>query len=1127
MRIYTGRSQWLEHAMIDTLRSAMAERFDVHIVVVPKQLTLQTERTLLDALGLSGSFALQVLSPERLCQRVFEAAGSPEGARVDERGRVMLARAAIRDSAEHLKLYRGAERRRGFADRCARQLELLRQAGLTPKALRTCAGKADGLLAMKLSDLSTILEAYESMIEDRFQDGESELRDAAALATGAEFLRGADVTFYGFDLTPPSLHRLMAAVAGCCAETRLFLPLETDETARDLDVFEPMTRCFKRLQKACEAAGVSFEQVTVLPWERAAGRAHCLGVDAPTQAPELARLARELYAYPAEADASGRSPKRVQLAATRNPREECMFAAALCRRLAVRNQWRWSDFLILCPDPEGYHQTLRDAFRMYGVPVFLSSSRPAARHALAECLISALRMIEGRPDPEDALALLRTGYMPLSPDEADRLANHMTKYGIRPYALLRPLRRGTEAELTALEPVRERFARPLQTLRQRLRRADGLKGQLTAVYGFLEDIDSPGAMQARLDALIAAGLRESAGEEAQVWNRLVGALDQMAALMGEPPLPLEELRRTLSESLEAAVIKPLPQADDAVYVQPADRQPAGHPRALIVIGQTDRTGTDPDGLFNAAQLRAVSDMTDAYLGPDDAELSMLRRFYMKCALEAASDYVCVTWPLSGMDNSAQHPGRLPAMIREIVPELSARGGITGDSGVQWMLRASPLAAMGYGAQALSAQAEGATGEAWDVAALAGLATLSGERPELQRGFEQLEAALRHGEAADSLNPRTARRLYGELRRQSITRLERYAQCPYAYFVQYGLRPERLEPFELNARDEGAFFHEAVHEFLLESMDDLNRISTDEAGTRMERIAARLLDQMAGQGPLGDSAVALAERRRLSATAVACAGVLTEHMRGSRFAPAALETDFGKEDGPARLTIDGGADACVLEGRIDRVDTWAEGGYLRVIDYKRGGRALELDGVYHGLSLQLPVYLAAAMRRRNAQSAGVFYFPLDEGIMTLQSTSAAEVEAERRKAFRMNGLAIDDPEVLAAQSPDYPQVLNVRVNRDGSLAKGTLATDRQGFEALTAHALDTAGKLLGDIRGGNAAIAPSEFRTRTPCTWCELRSACLFDPRLDAGCVRRFPTLRPDAVMKRIKLEETSTRDKED
>ena len=142
MRIYTGRNHLLFPALAMLLgRARQAGTAEVHIIVVPKQLTLQTERDLLAALGLKGSFDLQVLSPERLCARIFEAAGQPEGVRVDERGRVMLVRRAVEAAGDRLRVYRNLNHRRGFADRCARQLELIRQAGLGPERLRFCAGR--------------------------------------------------------------------------------------------------------------------------------------------------------------------------------------------------------------------------------------------------------------------------------------------------------------------------------------------------------------------------------------------------------------------------------------------------------------------------------------------------------------------------------------------------------------------------------------------------------------------------------------------------------------------------------------------------------------------------------------------------------------------------------------------------------------------------------------------------------------------------------------------------------------------------------------------------------------------------------------------------------------------------
>ena len=82
------------------------------IILVPRQLTLETEIALFDALGIEGSFRLQICSTARFLARVFEETGAPEGERIDEQGRAMQQReeqdgrrqralAAQKDPREH------------------------------------------------------------------------------------------------------------------------------------------------------------------------------------------------------------------------------------------------------------------------------------------------------------------------------------------------------------------------------------------------------------------------------------------------------------------------------------------------------------------------------------------------------------------------------------------------------------------------------------------------------------------------------------------------------------------------------------------------------------------------------------------------------------------------------------------------------------------------------------------------------------------------------------------------------------------------------------------------------------------------------------------------------------------
>ena len=1123
LRVYTGRGRLMQAALSELLRRADAR---TQLVVVPKQLTLQTERTLLRDLNQRGSFQIQVLSPERLCARIFDAAGQPEGVRVDDRGRVMLVRAAVRAAGENLTLYRGAERRRGFPERCAAQLERIRQAGVTADTLRACAADLSGTARLKLNDLSYILEAYGALIEDRYQDGTSEFNATILRAREAAFLRECAVWFHGFDMMPPTLHGLIASV-GAVTDAGLLLPLENDEHARDFDAFLPMFRALEQLSIAAKRLGAPMERVDVEEdaAEEDASDEHicstpehssprpCLRVSVPPRKADLRRLERELFAFPAEPSA-GRA-QSVQLTLLRDPKEECRFAAALTRRLVRQRGWRWDDVTLLLRDPDAYDAPLRAAFADYGVPLFLSSSRSAARHAAPEFLLTALKALEKGFPADEMLALLRTGMSPLSDDEADRFSNYIVRWGLRGNRFLRPLQRGAQAELDALEPLRARLAEPLVRLRDRLRRSQTLTQQLTALFGLLTDAEVYSKIQARMARLCEANLREIAGEEGQVWNRMLGAMDQMQALMGDAKLSMAELRETLTESLSAAVLKPLPQSGDAVLAQSMDRTCARPSKAILILGAADRPVNDDEGLLTPSQKRVLSDFAHAYLGPDDADLSRLRRFYLKSSLGMATDYVSLSCPLSGSDGAAQRPGAMFALIEALFPGTQTRGGVAGEPALERMLRSAPGAALSMAGRALCAEAEGVPLPAMDASALSALRR--SDAPAAKAGLMRLSQALSRAESADALSPAAARALYGALGSLSVTRLERFAACPFAFFAQYGLKPERVDPFELNTKDEGTFFHSAVNEFLLRSMDDLGELTAEAAGTRMDAVSDLLLDAMRASGPLGDSAVALAERRRLKSTARVCAAVLAEHMRGSRFHTAALEQSFGREDGKRALTLPGG---CVLEGRIDRIDEWRDGAtdYLRVIDFKRGGKSLKLSEAYYGLRLQLPVYLAAAQRRRDALSAGVYYFTLDEGIVDLQSSDPGAVEAERRKRFRMEGLMPSDPELLKALSPAPAEVLKLRTTASGAPYKGSVTAEESDYRALTECALRRAEEHLSRIRSGECAAAPARMEQSNPCAWCDWHKICLFDDRLDGARARRLKSLQPDEAMLKIKSE---------
>ena len=81
MRIITARPhRLLEHVISEI--GALADQGERCMLLVPSQFTLQAEIEVMTQLQLEGTFLIDVLSPGRLQDRVFDRAGRPVVPRV-------------------------------------------------------------------------------------------------------------------------------------------------------------------------------------------------------------------------------------------------------------------------------------------------------------------------------------------------------------------------------------------------------------------------------------------------------------------------------------------------------------------------------------------------------------------------------------------------------------------------------------------------------------------------------------------------------------------------------------------------------------------------------------------------------------------------------------------------------------------------------------------------------------------------------------------------------------------------------------------------------------------------------------------------------------------------------------
>ncbi|MAF39835.1 MAG: hypothetical protein CL696_13320 [Chloroflexi bacterium] len=210
---------------------------------------------------------------------------------------------------------------------------------------------------------------------------------------------------------------------------------------------------------------------------------------------------------------------------------------------------------------------------------------------------------------------------------------------------------------------------------------------------------------------------------------------------------------------------------------------------------------------------------------------------------------------------------------------------------------------------------------------------------------------------------------------SPTRLERWAVCPFRYFMGDVLNLSALEPPEealvISPLDRGVVLHDILERFVktVTARDGLPGYGEPWDSGHLEllrEVAEEEFDRAEAEGVTGKSLLwqAVKEELRQDLDAFLEEDSRWRSEEGSR--PLWAERSFGMADAgslpPVVLTLPSGV-RIRFRGRIDRVDSLAGDSKVVVIDYKSGGTSyyqdMKDDPLAGGRHLQLPVYALAA------------------------------------------------------------------------------------------------------------------------------------------------------------------------
>ena len=386
-------------------------------------------------------------------------------------------------------------------------------------------------------------------------------------------------------------------------------------------------------------------------------------------------------------------------------------------------------------------------------------------------------------------------------------------------------------------------------------------------------------------------------------------------------------------------------------------------------------------------------------------------------------------------------------------------------------------------------------------------------PQWQQRLSLLRQGFSVHDRRQKLSPKTAKNLYGKNILSSVSRLERFAACPFAYFAEYGLKARPRQLYQLRTPDLGNLFHQVLEQFAATLKKDgisWQTLTQEETERRMDAAVDEAAPHL-GNEILLDSAANRYLIKRLKRISRRAGWTLVRHIQSGMFEPAGYEVGFGPHEALPPIVI-GMSDGSklILRGKIDRVDLLdAEGNkFVKIIDYKSGTKAFDFQDIYYGLQLQLLLYLDAYLKNHGTESyrpGGVFYFRITDPTQTVtEEMSAEEIEHLLYSKMQMSGLVLENETVIKAMDEVFvdpvsggmrlgaSDIIPLKYTKKGTPTASSLLATEEEYNALMAFTAKRAAAIGESMKAGIITPAPYRKQNSTPCDYCVFSSICRYE-----------------------------------
>ncbi len=550
----TGKSEFC----FNEIKNNIKNKEKIYIIT-PEQFSYSAEKKLLEEINTNASVNAEVISFNRIANRVFTEVGGANEVLISKSSKAMLIYSILEKEKKNLKFLNSSD---DNIDIILKEITEFKKHNITTLNIDEENKKIENPeLNQKLNEINLIYKIYEENIKNKFIDEEDILTKLAEKIPESKMFDNSIVyidEFAGFtkqeyNIVEKILEKAKQVNITICADN-----LE-ENTNKESDIFY-FNKQFAKLLTDCGQNVDKKQEKSIL-----------LKNKYRFKNIELKHLEENIYnnSY----NIFKNEPKNIKLFLASSPYTEIEKIAQEINKLVREEKYKYNEIAIITKNIENINNIAKAIFSKYNIPIFIDEKSEITENILIKYILSILEIYTTNWSTEAVFNYIKSDFLEINKKDIYKLEKYCQKMGIN-------RNKWYKNNWKENENLRKIIVEPLLKLKQEIDKEKSAKNISENIYKYLIKNNIEEKINKKINKIKNEEIKK---EYKASLNILIDVLDEIVTFFKDEKITIQKYKEILKIGLKNKEFGKIPQNIDQVILGDIDRTRSHKVKAVFIL----------------------------------------------------------------------------------------------------------------------------------------------------------------------------------------------------------------------------------------------------------------------------------------------------------------------------------------------------------------------------------------------------------------------------------------------------------------------------------------------------------------------------------------------------------------